>query len=76
MEGLSFSLVSMFIGLVLALWFASQRKMLETFSIAVAVLITLFTAGHTDMSLVVIVAASVAATLATTGLRLFCKEAK
>lgn len=76
MEGLSFSLVSMFIGLVLALWFASQRKMLETFSISVAVLITLFTAGHTDMSLVVIIAASAAATLATMALRLFGKEGK
>ena len=77
MEGLSFSLVSMFIGLVLALWFASQRKMLEMFSISMAVLITLFTSGHIDMSLVVIAAASVAATLATAGLYLFInKEGK
>jgi predicted branched-subunit amino acid permease len=45
MEGLSFSLVSMFIGLVLMLWFASRRKILETFSIAAAVIVTLFTAG-------------------------------
>lgn len=74
MAGLSFSLVSMFIGLVVALWFASQRKVLETFSMAIAVLITLLTAEHRDMSLVVIVAASVAATLATAGLRLFGKK--
>ncbi len=74
MEGLSFSLVSMFIGLVLALWYASQRKMLETGSIIIAVLITLFMAGKTDMSMVVIIAASVAATLATIGLRLSGKE--
>lgn len=76
MEGLSFSLVSMFIGLVLALWFASQRKVLETFSIGIAVLITLFTAGHSNTSLTVIVAASVAATLATVGLHLFGKKEK
>ena len=73
MEGLSFSLVSMFIGLVLMIWFASRRKALEAFSIATAVVITLFTAGHADMSVVVIVAASVAATLATVGLRLTSK---
>lgn len=73
MEGLSFSLVSMFIGLVLMIWFASRRKALESFSIAAAVVITLLTASHTDMSVVVIVAASVSATLATLGLRLFYK---
>lgn len=73
MEGLSFSLVSMFIGLVLMLWFASQRKILETFSISAAVIVTLFTAGQTDISIVIIIAASVAATLSTLGLRLFYK---
>ena len=73
MEGLSFSLVSMFIGLVLMLWFASRRRLLETVAIAVSVLITLLMAGHTDTSVVVIVAASVSATLATLGLRLFAK---
>ncbi|TCD20849.1 branched-chain amino acid ABC transporter permease [Lelliottia amnigena] len=76
MEGLSFSLVSMFIGLVLMIWFASRRKTLESFSIAAAVIITLLTASHTDMSVVVIVAASVSATLATLGLRLFSREEK
>lgn len=74
MEGLSFSLISMFIGLVLAMWYASKRKMLETLSIIIAVLITLMMAGKVDMSMVVIVAASVAATLATLGLRLSGKE--
>ena len=73
MEGLGFSLVSMFIGLVLMLWFASQRKILETFSISAAVIVTLFTAGQTDISIVIIIAASVAATLSTLGLRLFYK---
>jgi len=76
MEGLSFSLVSMFIGLVLMIWFASRRKALESFSIATAVIITLLTASHTDMSVVVIVAASVSATLATLGLRLFSRREK
>ncbi|MDK9585314.1 AzlC family ABC transporter permease [Lelliottia wanjuensis] len=76
MEGLSFSLVSMFIGLVLMIWFASRRKALESFSIAAAVVITLLTASHTDMSVVVIVAASVSATLATLGLRLFYRGGK
>lgn len=74
MEGLSFSLISMFIGLVLAMWYASKRKMLETLSIIIAVLITLVMAGKVDMSMVVIVAASVSATLATLGLRLSGKE--
>lgn len=76
MEGLSFSLVSMFIGLVLMLWFASHRKVLETFSIAAAVVITLLTARQMDISLVVIIAASVSATLATLGLRCFSKGGK
>lgn len=76
MEGLSFSLVSMFIGLVLMIWFASRRKALESFSIAAAMMITLLTASHTDTSVVVIVAASVSATLATFGLRLFSKGEK
>lgn len=70
MEGLSFSLVSMFIGLVLMLWFASRRKQLETMVIAASVVITLVMAGHANTSIVVIVAASVAATLATLWLRL------
>ncbi|MCU6669028.1 AzlC family ABC transporter permease [Enterobacteriaceae bacterium H4N4] len=69
MEGLGFSLVSMFIGLILMMWFASRRKMLETLNIAVAVAITLVCAGSGSLSLVVIVAASLAATLATVLLR-------
>ena len=64
----------MFIGLVLMLWFASRRKWLESFSIAVAAVITLAMSGHADTSIVVIVAASVAATLATIGLRLSGKK--
>lgn len=69
MEGLGFSLVSMFIGLILMMWFASRRKILETINIVVAVAITLLTAGSSSLSLVVILAASLAATLATLLLR-------
>ena len=76
MEGLSFSLVSMFIGLVLMIWFASRQKKLETFSVAIAVLVTLFAAGHMELSVIVIVAASLSATLATVLLRVTQKGAK
>lgn len=69
MEGLGFSLVSMFIGLILMMWFASHRKALETLNIGVALVITLFCAGSGSLSIVVIVAASLAATLATWLLR-------
>lgn len=65
MEGLRFSLVSMFIGLVLMIWFASHQKILETFSVTIAVLVTYFAAGHAPLSISVIIAASVSATLAT-----------
>ncbi|PTA96931.1 branched-chain amino acid permease [Kluyvera sp. Nf5] len=76
MEGLSFSLVSMFIGLVLMIWFASRQKKLETFSVAIAVLVTLFAAGHMELSVIVIVAASLSATLATVLLHVTQKGAK
>ena len=68
-DGLSFSLVSMFIGLLLMTWFASRRKTLETLTIAVAVAVTLATVEHLEASLVVILAATLAATLATLTLR-------
>ncbi len=74
MAGLSFSLVSMFIGLILMTWFASRRKWLETLAIVAAVLVTLLTAERIDMSVVVIVAASLAASLATAVLRMRNKE--
>lgn len=69
MEGLSFSLVSMFIGLVLMSWFASKRKMLESFTIITAVIITLFSSHYLDSSAVVMVAAIISATSATIFLR-------
>ena len=76
MAGLSFSLVSMFIGLILMTWFASRRKWLETLEIVVAVLVTYFSAGHLDLSVVVIIAASIAASLATLLLRMKYTEGK
>ncbi|WP_086869819.1 AzlC family ABC transporter permease [Kosakonia pseudosacchari] len=69
MEGLSFSLVSMFIGLVLMSWFASKRKMLESFTIITAVILTLFSSHYLDSSVVVMVAAIISATSATIFLR-------
>lgn len=69
MEGLSFSLVSMFIGLVVLIWYASRHKKLETLSIAVAVLVTVFASHYGEVSVVVIAAASASATLATILLR-------
>lgn len=65
MEGLSFSLVSMFIGLILMTWFASKRQRLETLTIVTATIITLLFHSWSNTSLVVIFAASVSATLAT-----------
>lgn len=72
-DGLSFSLVSMFIGLLLMTWFASRRKKLETLTIAVAVAVTLATVEHLEASLVVILAATLAATLATLALKFTAK---
>ncbi|GAB7258515.1 hypothetical protein DaDZ19_01800 [Dickeya ananatis] len=70
MKGLSFSLVSMFIGLVLMTWFASKRKALEFFTIVTSMMITACFAGHLDMSLLVVIAAALSATLTTIALRL------
>ncbi|QIZ47168.1 AzlC family ABC transporter permease [Dickeya zeae] len=74
MKGLSFSLVSMFIGLVLMTWFASKRKALEFFTIVTSMMITACFTGHLDMSLLVVIAAAVSATLATVALRLMEKH--
>ncbi|WP_050570925.1 AzlC family ABC transporter permease [Dickeya zeae] len=70
MKGLSFSLVSMFVGLVLMTWFASKRKTLEFFTIMTSMIITACFAGHLDMSLLVVIAAAVSATVTTIALRL------
>ncbi len=54
-------------------WFASRRKSLETLTIVVAVAVTLATVEHLEASLVVILAATLAATLATLALRFTAK---
>jgi predicted branched-subunit amino acid permease len=69
MEGLSFSLVSMFVGLLVMTWYASKRKIPETAAILAAVLITLVTSNYLSLHLVVILAAMLAASLATVVLR-------
>ncbi|EDW4550588.1 branched-chain amino acid ABC transporter permease [Salmonella enterica subsp. salamae] len=70
MEGLSFSLVSMFIGLVLMTWFASKRKVLESLAIATAAVVTLLSSTMLDISVVVVAAAALSATCATVILRM------
>ncbi|MBS0849323.1 AzlC family ABC transporter permease [Citrobacter sp. JGM124] len=76
MDGLSFSLVSMFIGLVLMTWFASQQKGLETLTIIVAIILTLCSADYLSISLLVVFAAAISATLATLVLRLTARQRK
>ncbi|MGK9176029.1 AzlC family ABC transporter permease [Yokenella regensburgei] len=76
MEGLSFSLVSMFVGLLVMTWYASQRKLPETVAIFAAILITLTTASHLGTHLVVIIAAMLSATVATCVLRMRSKREK
>lgn len=74
MEGLSFSLVSMFVGLLVMTWYASQRKIPETVAILAAILITLATASHLGTHLVVIIAAMLSATVAAFVLRFHTKK--
>ena len=76
MEGLSFSLVSMFVGLLVMTWYASQRKIPETAAILAAILITLVTSQYMSLHLVVIIAAMLSASLATLMLRLRAKGEK
>ncbi len=76
MEGLGFSLISMFVGLLVMTWYASQRKLPETVAIFAAILITLTTASHLGTHLVVIVAAMLSATVATFVLRIISKREK
>lgn len=68
-DGLSFSLVSMFIGLLLMTWFASRRRVLETVTIAAAVLFVWISAGYASTNLSVILATLGAASLATVLMR-------
>ncbi|MDR5653169.1 AzlC family ABC transporter permease [Ruixingdingia sedimenti] len=69
-RGLSFSLVAMFIGLLLLTWFASRRKVLETVTILVAMAVVWAGSGHAGANLLTLVATVGAATLATALLRL------
>jgi len=62
---LNFSLVSMFIGLLVMTWFASQRREAETVTIGAAVLIVWGTSGHVTANLSVIIATLGAATFVT-----------
>ena len=74
MEGLSFSLVSMFVGLLVMTWYASKHKIPETAAVLAAILITLFTSNWLSMHLVVIIAAMLAASIATLVLRMTAKK--
>jgi predicted branched-subunit amino acid permease len=76
MDGLSFSLVSMFVGLLVMTWYASQRKIPETMAILAAILITLVSSKYLSLHLVVIIAAMLSASLATLILRLRTKGEK
>ncbi len=73
MESLSFSLVSMFIGLVLMMWFASCNKILETVNIMIALMIIFMLGNSSNLSVVVIIAASLSASV-TTVLSQSCKH--
>lgn len=68
-DGLSFSLVSMFIGLLLMTWFASRRRVLETVTIAAAVLFVWIFSDYAGTNLSVILATLGAASLATVLMR-------
>ncbi|MFC0219088.1 putative branched-subunit amino acid permease [Pseudochelatococcus lubricantis] len=69
-SGLGFSLVTMFIGLLMMIWFASRNRKLETLTIAVAVAATAVSVGRIDPSVAILAATVLAATVATVLLRL------
>ena len=64
-DGLSFSLVSMFIGLLLMIWFASKRRMLETLTIAVSIATVAIASRQIDINVALLLATVLAATIAT-----------
>lgn len=68
-HGLGFSLVSMFIGLLLMIWLASRERMLDGVTIVVAMLVVVFTARQADSNLVIMLATMGAATLVTVLMR-------
>ena len=64
-QGLGFSLVSMFIALLLMTWLASRQRMLELAAVAVAVLVVAVFVKRLDANVVVLLATVGAATVAT-----------
>ena len=64
-HGLGFSLVSMFIALLLMTWLASRQRMLELTAVAVAVLVVAVFVKRLDANVVVLLATVGAATVAT-----------
>nr|NLR86376.1 branched-chain amino acid ABC transporter permease [Rhizobium sp. P28RR-XV] len=64
-QGLSFSLVAMFIGLLLMTWFGSRHRLLETVAIAISVAVIAATSQTLDVNIGVLVATVGAATVAT-----------
>lgn len=64
-HGLGFSLVSMFIALLLMTWLASRQRMLELVAVAVSVLVVALFVQRLDANLVVLLATVSAASVAT-----------
>lgn len=64
-DGLSFSLVSMFIGLLLMIWFASKRRTLETLTIAVAMGTVALASSHIDVNVALLLSTVAAASIGT-----------
>jgi len=61
-NSLGFSLVGMFVGLVLLGWFASRTRLLDIFVITVAILVIIVTHGTVGSNLAMIIATVTAAT--------------
>jgi 4-azaleucine resistance transporter AzlC len=68
-QGLSFSLVAMFIGLLLMTWFGSQRRLLETVAIAISVAVIAATSQTLDVNIGILLATVAAASVPTRLLR-------
>ena len=68
-QGLSFSLVAMFIGLLLMTWFGSQRRLLETVAIAISVAVIAATSQTLDVNICILLATVAAASVPTRLLR-------
>jgi 4-azaleucine resistance transporter AzlC len=64
-KGLGFSLVAMFIGLLLMLWFGSRKRHFETATIVTAMVVVVLTSPHLERNASVLLAAIIAATATT-----------